>query len=195
MLARFIRTSTRTMLRNDMRSFSSATDTVLVSETDTAGVITLNRPKALNALNLEMVQKISEPLQRWQNMKSLVIVKGVNGKSFCAGGDVRSLVETRDVAAGKRFFNAEYTLNHLIGTYRLPYVALIDGIVMGGGVGISVHGKYRVATERTLFAMPETIIGLFPDVGGSYFLPKLDGKLGLYLGLTGYKLKGTFVLI
>lgn len=194
MLARLVKSSMHTILRNNVRSVSSAvSDSVLVSETDTAGVITLNRPKALNAINYEMVQKISEPLQRWQDTKSLVIIKGAGGKSFCAGGDVRSLVESKDIAAGKKFFRAEYSLNHLIGTYKVPYVALLDGIVMGGGVGLSVHGKYRIATEKSLFAMPETKIGLFPDVGGSYFLPRLEGKLGLYLGLTGYKLKGIFI--
>lgn len=169
----------------------ASSDTVLVHEADDVGVITLNRPKALNAINLEMVQKIVEPLKRWQNSKSLVIMKGAGGKAFCAGGDVRTLVESRDVEAGRQFFAAEYTVNHLIGTYKVPYVAFIDGVVMGGGVGLSVHGKYRVATEKSLFAMPETIIGLFPDVGASYFLPRLEGKLGLYLGLTGIKLKGS----
>jgi 3-hydroxyisobutyryl-CoA hydrolase len=91
---------------------------------------------------------------------------------------------------GKSFFREEYKMNELIGSFRKPYIAIIDGITMGGGVGLSVHGKYRVATERTMFAMPETAIGLFPDVGGSYFLPRLNGKLGLYLGLTGFRLKG-----
>lgn len=88
------------------------------------------------------------------------------------------------------FFFFTSRLNYLIGTYKKPYIALINGITMGGGVGLSIHGKYRVATEKTLFAMPETAIGLFPDVGATYFLPRLKGKLGLYLGLTGYRLKG-----
>ena len=113
-------------------------------------------------------------------------------KSFCAGGDVISLV-TKSPLAAEEFFRTEYTLNHLIGTYSIPYVAFISGITMGGGVGISVHGKYRVATEKTLFAMPETAIGLYPDVGGSHFLPRLRGKLGMYLGLTGQRLKGKIV--
>lgn len=193
MLMRSARLTAFTMLKNNVRSFSAAaasSDIVLVNETDTAGVITLNRPKALNAATLEMVQKVYEPLKKWQDTKSLVIIKGAGGKAFCAGGDVRSLVEKKDVAFGQTFFRTEYTLNYLVGTYRAPYVALIDGIVMGGGVGVSVHGTYRVATEKTLFAMPETKIGLFPDVGGSHFLPKLQGKLGLYLGLTGFTLKG-----
>lgn len=180
------------MLKNNVRSFSATatSDVVLVHETDSAGVITLNRPKALNAANLKMVQQVYAPLKKWQDTKSVVIIKGAGDKAFCAGGDVRSLVESKDIALGQTFFRTEYTMNHLIGTYRVPYIALIDGIVMGGGVGVSVLGKYRVATERSLFAMPETKIGLFPDVGGSYFLPQLQGKLGLYLGLTGFTLKG-----
>lgn len=128
-------------------------------------------------------------MSKWESTKSLVIVKSNMEKSFCAGGDVRALVE-EPPANGERFFREEYTLNHLIGTYRIPYVALISGITMGGGVGISVHGRYRVATEKTMFAMPETLIGLFPDVGGSHFLPRLTGALGMYLGLTGFRLKG-----
>lgn len=120
----------------------------------------------------------------------MLIVKGVGEKAFCAGGDVRAVVEGGPCPDSMNFFKEEYTLNHLIGSFRKPYIAIIDGITMGGGVGLSVHGKYRVATERTMFAMPETAIGLFPDVGGGYFLPRLQGKLGLYLGLTGFRLKG-----
>lgn len=166
---------------------------VLVEERGNAGIITLNRPKALNALNTEMVRNAYAPLLQFEKDKSLVIMKGTGGKAFCAGGDVVSLVQS-DPSYGEEFFRAEYTLNHLIGTYTIPYIAFIDGIVMGGGVGVSVHGKYRVATEKTMFAMPETAIGLFPDVGGSHFLPRLDGKLGIYLGLTGFRLKGKDVL-
>lgn len=196
MLSRLVRSPLRTMLlRNNLRALttkSAPTDSVLAHENDAVGVLTLNRPKALNAVNLDMIQKIGDSLRRWQSNKQLVIIKGAGGKAFCAGGDVRALVESRDVEAGKRFFTAEYSVDYLVGTYTIPYVALIDGVVMGGGVGLSVHSKYRVATEKTLFAMPETIIGLFPDVGGSHFLPRLEGKLGWYLGLTGIKLKGLF---
>jgi len=112
-------------------------------------------------------------------------------KAFCAGGDVRAVTEAAksgDTMAYD-FFYGEYELNGLINRLKAPYVAFIDGITMGGGVGLSVHGRFRVATERTLFAMPETAIGLFPDVGGSFFLPRLQGRLGHYLALTG-KLKG-----
>lgn len=128
-------------------------------------------------------------LKVFEPTKSLVILKGAGKKSFCAGGDVRAVTEGT-LESGKNFFREEYKMNELIGNYRKPFVALIDGITMGGGVGLSVHGTYRVATERTLFAMPETQIGLFPDVGGGYFLPRLPGKLGLFLGLTGFRLKG-----
>lgn len=102
---------------------------------------------------------------------------------------MRALVEG-PIVDSYAFLREEYTLNHLIGIYRIPYVAFINGITMGGGVGLSVHSKYRVATEKTMFAMPETLIGLFPDVGGSHFLPRLQGQLGMYLGLTGARLKG-----
>ncbi|XP_053697439.1 3-hydroxyisobutyryl-CoA hydrolase, mitochondrial [Sabethes cyaneus] len=154
------------------------------------GVITLNRQKALNAINLDMVRQIYAAMKKWQDNKNLVIIKGAGTKSFCAGGDVRTIVESGAVESSRNFFREEYRLNELISSYRPDYVAIIDGITMGGGVGLSVHGKYRVATERTMFAMPETAIGLFPDVGGGYFLPRLQGKLGLYLGLTGFRLKG-----
>lgn len=169
---------------------SSSSDTVLFEEAKQAGIITLNRPKALNAINLEMVKNIYAQMKQWESQKGLVIIRGVGEKAFCAGGDVRAIVEAGPTEASKDFFRNEYRLNALIGAYQKPYVAIIDGITMGGGVGLSVHGKYRVATERTLFAMPETAIGLFPDVGGGYFLPRLSGKLGLFLGLTGFRLKG-----
>jgi 3-hydroxyisobutyryl-CoA hydrolase len=129
-------------------------------------------------------------MKPWESQKSLVLIKGAGEKSFCAGGDVRAVVENGATEDSKNFFREEYRLNALIGSYKIPYVAIIDGITMGGGVGLSVHGKYRVATERTMFAMPETAIGLFPDVGGGHFLPRMTGKLGLFLGLTGFRLKG-----
>lgn len=166
---------------------------VLTNEVNNCGILTLNRPKALNALNLETVRTILPIMQRWETSRSLVILKSDHPKAFCAGGDVRALT-TEPSAYGQQFIRTEYTINHLIGTYRIPFVALIDGITMGGGVGLSVHGRYRVATERTVFAMPETLIGLFPDVGGSHFLPRLAGQLGMYLGLTGARLKGADVL-
>lgn len=173
---------------------SQAVPEVLIDRVGCAGVITLNRPKALNALNLSMIRLIHPQLMKWQvdEEAAVVIVKGAGGKAFCAGGDIRAVTEAGRVGEplAQDFFREEYILNHAIGTYQKPYVALIDGITMGGGVGLSVHGRFRVATEKTLFAMPETAIGLFPDVGGGYFLPRLQGKLGLFLALTGFRLKG-----
>ncbi|KAK2586338.1 hypothetical protein KPH14_010631 [Odynerus spinipes] len=184
--------------KNRLMSTSTKVDEVLIDDVKDKGIITLNRPQALNALNHSMVQKIYPVLKEWESNKKLVIMQGTGSKAFCAGGDVKAIVTALDTpngsSLGENFFRHEYTLNYLIGTYKRPYIAIINGITMGGGVGLSVHGKYRIATENTLFAMPETAIGLFPDVGGSYFLPRLKGKLGLYLGLTGYRLKGIDVL-
>ncbi|XP_033990579.1 LOW QUALITY PROTEIN: 3-hydroxyisobutyryl-CoA hydrolase, mitochondrial [Trematomus bernacchii] len=167
---------------------------VLLEKVGCAGVITLNRPKALNALNMPMVQHIYPQLKKWEtdDETDIVIIRGAGGKAFCAGGDIRAVTEAGKVGAplAEDFFREEYTLNNAIGTCRKPYIALIGGITMGGGVGLSVHGRFRVATEKTLFAMPETAIGLFPDVGGGYFLPRLQGQLGLFLALTGFRLKG-----
>ncbi|KAK6310184.1 hypothetical protein J4Q44_G00200650 [Coregonus suidteri] len=173
---------------------SQAGAEILVEKVGNAGVITLNRPKALNALNMNMIRLIYPQLKKWETDKEtdIVIIKGAGGKAFCAGGDIRAVTEAGKVGdpLAKNFFREEYILNNTIGTYQKPYVALIDGITMGGGVGLSVHGRFRVATEKTLFAMPETAIGLFPDVGGGYFLPRLQGQLGLFLALTGFRLKG-----
>uniref|UniRef100_A0A9J7ZUL6 3-hydroxyisobutyryl-CoA hydrolase n=2 Tax=Cyprinus carpio TaxID=7962 RepID=A0A9J7ZUL6_CYPCA len=173
---------------------SKAGSEVLFEKVGNAGVITLNRPKALNALNLTMIRHIYPQLKKWDkdSETDLVIIKGAGEKAFCAGGDIRAVTEAGKAgdSLAQDFFREEYILNNTIGTYQKPYVALIDGITMGGGVGLSVHGQFRVATEKTLFAMPETGIGLFPDVGGGYFLPRLQGKLGLFLALTGIRLKG-----
>ncbi|NXQ09649.1 HIBCH protein, partial [Peucedramus taeniatus] len=171
---------------------------VLLEKKGGAGIITLNRPKALNALNLPMIQKIYPQIKTWEQDPEtfLIIIKGTGGKAFCAGGDIRAITEAGKVGDKliQDFFMGEYRLNNAIGTCKKPYVALIDGITMGGGVGVSVHGHFRVATEKTVFAMPETAIGLFPDVGGGYFLPRLSGKIGYYLALTGCRLKGRDVL-
>ncbi|XP_047349610.1 3-hydroxyisobutyryl-CoA hydrolase, mitochondrial isoform X1 [Vespa velutina] len=179
---------------NKVMNTSTNNDEVLIQDVRDKGIITLNRPQVLNALNLSMVQKIYPILKEWESTKKLVIIEGVGNKAFCAGGDVKAVVtalnKPNGSSLGENFFRDEYTLNYLIGTYKKPYIAMIHGITMGGGVGLSVHGKYRIATENTLFAMPETAIGLFPDVGTSYFLSRLKGKLGLYLGLTGHRLQG-----
>ncbi|CAK1542840.1 unnamed protein product [Leptosia nina] len=173
------------------RAMCTQEQDVLFENLNNAGIITLNRPKALNSLNTSMVTKLLRQLQEWENKKSLVIVKGAGDKAFCAGGDVKSAI---DRVEGPRFFHIEYNVNYLIGKYKVPYIALMNGVTMGGGVGVSVHGRYRVATEKTIVAMPETKIGLFPDVGGSYFLPRLQVNLGMYLGLTGDRLKGIDVV-
>ncbi|XP_028992490.1 3-hydroxyisobutyryl-CoA hydrolase, mitochondrial [Betta splendens] len=167
---------------------------ILLEKTGRIGVITLNRPKVLNALNLAMIRQIYPQLKKWENDNEtdIIIIKGAGGKAFCAGGDIRAVTEAGKVGGSlaQDFFREEYILNNAIGTCRKPYIALINGITMGGGVGLSVHGRFRVATEKTMFAMPETAIGLFPDVGGGYFLPRLRGRLGLFLALTGFRLKG-----
>jgi len=165
-------------------------DEILFEAQGALGLITLNRPKALNALTLDMIHAMSERLAVWAEDADIaaVLVHGAGDKAFCAGGDVLALVrpDNADFVAG--FFRDEYRLNRTIFRYPKPYIALIDGIAMGGGVGVSVHGRFRIATGRTLFAMPETGIGMFPDVGGTWFLPRLPGELGLYLGLTGARL-------
>lgn len=169
------------------------TDEVLFETRGSLGLITLNRPQALNALNRPMCLAIHRQLDAWRDDPAVkaVAIRGAGDRAFCAGGDVVSVYH-----AGKSgspdwegFFHDEYRMNHAIATYPKPYVALIDGIAMGGGVGLSIHAPYRVATERTLFAMPETGIGLIPDVGGTHALPRLPGELGAYLGLTGARLK------
>ena len=166
---------------------------VLFEKRGVAGIVTLNRPKALNALTLDMVRLIHPQLDEWAKDDSvqLVIVEGAGEKGFCAGGDIRALHDWG--RAGDRtaldFWKEEYLLNIAIKRFPKPYVALMDGVNMGGGVGLSVHGSMRIATERITFAMPETGIGLFPDVGGTYFLPRCPGELGLYLALTGARLK------
>eukprot|EP01027_Heterolobosea_sp_BB2_P008143 GEZU01012084.1.p1 GENE.GEZU01012084.1~~GEZU01012084.1.p1 ORF type:complete len:388 (-),score=190.11 GEZU01012084.1:80-1243(-) len=184
-----------------MSTQGAPTDEVIIETVGQANVITLNRPKALNSLNLNMVRTLTPQYKKWASEKSakMIIMKGAGEKAFCAGGDIKAIydavksgvnTEIRDA-----FFKEEYELNNLISviTKDIPHIALIDGITMGGGVGLSVHGSFRVATEKTVFAMPETAIGFFTDVGGSYFLPRLQGNLGMLLGLTGSQLKGKSV--
>ncbi len=159
-----------------------------------SGVITLNRPEALNALTLNMVRLMKPALAAWAEDDAVenIIIEGAGDKGFCAGGDIRALHDWGKANATEAtgFYREEYQLNRTIKTFPKPYIALIDGITMGGGVGVSVHGDYRVATERTMFAMPESGIGLLPDVGGTYFLPRLTGEIGAWLVLTGARLRG-----
>jgi enoyl-CoA hydratase len=160
-----------------------------------AGHISLARPKALHALTQAMCEAMSEALLDWRDDPAIeaVLIDHAEGRGFCAGGDValvrRSALEDGG-AAGRAFFFAEYRLNHLLFTYPRPVVAFMDGVTMGGGVGISQPAKYRVATENTLFAMPEGAIGLFPDVGAGWYLPRLKGRTGAFMALTGARLDG-----
>lgn len=152
------------------------------------GVITLNRPQVLNALNHNMFLVINEQLTKWEAADQIkaVIIRAAEGRAFCAGGDIRSAYEKKlaNDPTLAYFFRDEYQLNLHIHHYTKPFIALLDGITMGGGAGVSMHGSHRVATDRLLFSMPETSIGFYPDVGGSYFLSRLPYKMGFYLGLT-----------
>ena len=155
--------------------------------------VVLNRPRALNALSYAMCQVLDDGLRRWQADPEVraVVIRGAGERAFCAGGDIRWLyrvLTTQGEDEALRFYALEYPMNARLHHFTKPYVALLDGITMGGGVGISVHGSHRIVTERTVFAMPETGIGLFPDVGATYVLPRLPGALGTYLGLTGARL-------
>jgi enoyl-CoA hydratase len=170
-------------------------DTVITSRDGRAGRIVLNRPRVLNTLTLDMVRTVTKALAGFRDDPHVhaVVIEGAGDRAFCAGGDIRALREGQlsgDRTGVEEFFREEYDLNLMISTYPKPYVALIDGICMGGGIGVSVHGPYRVATEHAMFAMPETAIGFFPDIGGTFFLPRLPGQLGIYLGLTGLRTTG-----
>ncbi|WP_342250946.1 enoyl-CoA hydratase/isomerase family protein [Sphingomonas sp. OTU376] len=170
------------------------TDDVLIQTEGKAGRIRLNRPKAIHALNTGMCAAMLEALAAWRDDPAIgiVLVDHAEGRGFCAGGDIRMIAESgaSDGVAAREFFRTEYQLNHAMFTCEKPIVAFMDGITMGGGVGISQPAKYRVATENTKFAMPETGIGLFPDVGGGWYLSRLPGKTGEYLALTGHRLDG-----
>jgi len=163
--------------------------------------LTINRPQALNALTLDNYRRFAPALRAWALDPSVhaVIVRGAGERAFCAGGDVRVVYEAGRGISGDRdlpavFFREEYELIRSIHRFPKPYIAIIDGITMGGGAGISVNGAYRIATERTLFAMPETAIGLFPDVGATRFLNRCPGHIGRYLGLTGVRLRASDAL-
>ena len=179
-------------------SSSNSEDFVLLEVEGRVGCITLNRAKALNALSLDMVRRLTKALLEFRDNPQVlaVLVRG-RGKEepfghFCAGGDIRffhqaALADDESLA---NFFTEEYALNYLIHTYSKPYIAFMDGVVMGGGMGISQGASVRIVTDRTQMAMPETHIGLFPDVGGGYFLSRCPGHIGEYLGLTGQKING-----
>jgi enoyl-CoA hydratase len=169
---------------------------ILLGRAGGLATLTINRPQALNALTLENYRRFAPALAVWAEDPSVhaVVVRGAGGRAFCAGGDVRAVYEAGRGISGDPdltavFFREEYQLIRQIHRFPKPYIAIIDGITMGGGAGISVNGAYRVATERTLFAMPETAIGLFPDVGATRFLNRCPGQIGRYLGLTGARLR------
>ncbi len=171
------------------------TDQILIHTHDRVGHISLNRPKALHALTLEMCHAMSAALTDWAEDDAVeaVILDHAEGRGFCAGGDIQMLRTSAledGGKAGRAFFHEEYRLNHQMMTYTKPIAAFMDGITMGGGVGIALPAKFRVATENTRFAMPETGIGLFPDVGGGWHLSRLGGRLGQFLALTGARLDG-----
>jgi enoyl-CoA hydratase len=166
------------------------TSEVLVRVSGACGRITLSRPRALNALNITMINEMHAALAAWAKDDSVhfVLVDGAGERGLCAGGDIRALynsivADQREVAT--EFFRREYQLNYEISRYAKPYVVLMDGIVMGGGIGISSHGSHRVVTERSQLAMPETAIGFIPDVGGTHLLGTAPGEIGTYMGLTG----------
>ncbi len=166
---------------------------ILFEERGAAGIVTLNRPQALNALSLRMLTALRAQLSTWAGEPAItrVVIRGAGERAFSAGGDLREIYDLHqagrtDEAPG--FWRVEYPLNAAIKRYPKPYVALVDGIVMGGGVGASMHGDFRVAGDRFRFAMPEVGIGFFPDVGATFLLPRLPGKVGTYLALTGARL-------
>lgn len=170
-------------------------ETVIARRDGRVGRIVLNRPKALNALDLAMIRALTRALEAWADDAHVhaVVIEGTGDRAFCAGGDIRALRQYEldgEHERAETFFREEYALNLMIARYPKPYVALIDGICMGGGIGVSVHAPYRVATEHAAFAMPETAIGFFPDIGATFFLPRLPGALGVYLGLSGLRVTG-----
>src|SRR6267142_6296734 len=173
---------------------------ILFDVKDGLGLITLNRPKALNALTHGMILELERVIPRWEKDAAIkaVVLRGAGDRAFCAGGDVTNLYrEGTGKTSGtlrRDFFRDEYIVNRRIYRYAKPWISLLDGIDMGGGVGLSAHGSHSVASEKFLFAMPETTIGLFPDVGGGYFLTRLPGALGTFLALTSHRLKAADAL-
>jgi enoyl-CoA hydratase len=171
------------------------TDDILLKVEGHAGFISLNRPSALHALTLPMVHAMTAALLQWRDDPAVkcVVIDHADGRGFCAGGDIaflRNSAMNDGGESGRKFFYDEYQLNHLLINYPKPVVAFMDGITMGGGVGISQPARFRVATENTKFAMPETGIGLFPDVGGGWYLSRLEGRVGQFLALTGARIAG-----
>ena len=174
---------------------AEADATLIATREGAVGRLLMNRPRALNALDLSMIDAMAQAIAAWREDPSLrlVLLEGAGDRAFCAGGDVRRVRE--QVLAGdhesvEAFFSHEYAVNGAIAAFPRPWVSLIDGVCMGGGIGVSVHGSHRVVTEHAMLAMPETAIALFPDVGTSYVLSRLGGGLGRWLALTGARLQG-----
>jgi enoyl-CoA hydratase/carnithine racemase len=168
---------------------------LIMNREGAAGTLLMNRPKALNALDIGMIRDFAAAIAQWKNDASvrLVILEGAGGRAFCAGGDVRAVREAAiagDRAPVEAFFTEEYAVNEGIALFSKPWVSLIDGVCMGGGIGLAIHNGPRVVSEHALLAMPETAIALFPDVGTSYVLPRLPGAIGTWLALTGARLNG-----
>ena len=174
---------------------SDTESTVLMRRDGTIGTVLMNRPRALNALDIGMIRGLQQAIDAWRSEAAvkLVLLEGAGGKAFCAGGDVRGIRDfaiAGDTAAIEAFFAEEYAVNRGIARFGKPWISFIDGVCMGGGIGVSVHNGPRIATEKALLAMPETAIALFPDVGTSFVLPRLPDGLGFWLALTGARLKG-----
>jgi len=173
---------------------TQAEDDLIVRREGAAGIIRLNRPKAINAMTYEMSQGIDAALDRFEAdpAVSVVVLEGAGERGLCAGGDIRGLYESSKAGGdlGKVFWRQEYIMNARIARYPKPYVAFMDGLVMGGGVGLSAHARHRVVTEKTKLAMPEVGLGFFPDVGGTWLLPRSPGEIGTYFGLTGQTMNG-----
>ena len=174
---------------------TDADATVVARREGGIGAVLMNRPRALNALDLGMIRGLRAALDAWRDDASvgLALLEGAGGKAFCAGGDIRGIRDAAtagDSASIEGFFSEEYALNLGIARFGKPWVSLIDGVCMGGGIGVSIHNGPRVATENALLAMPETAIGFFPDVGTSYVLPRLPDGIGMWLALTGARLRG-----
>ena len=164
-------------------------DDILFEKRGCVGLVTLNRPKALNALTIDMINALSEQLKQWESDEGVkaVVLTSASERAFSAGADIRFIYQNR-ANPPYDFFRVEYLMNCAMFRYPKPYISLVDGIVMGGGVGLSFHGRYIAAGSKTLFAMPETGIGFFPDVGGAYFLPRMPRNVGIYCGMTGARL-------
>ena len=174
---------------------TSTAPEVLLNVEGALGRITLNRPKAINSLTLEMVRSITEALEQWRSDDRVraVLIEGAGERGLCAGGDIRALYDAAkadDDSLPKAFWSEEYRLNAALSHYPKPVVGLMDGVCMGGGVGITAHGSHRVVTERSKVGMPETGIGFVPDVGGTYLLSRAPGEFGTHLALTGTPVGG-----